>query len=207
MDNLMQKNTLRILVLLLTFNLSLMARGVFNPMSLFEPSDDIETSTTSYLPHLELPLYFGIAYSLVNADNDKDSHFESGYTLTAGYTLIHYMAIEARITQSFSAESTENKLGNNFLNFGLYLKPSILLTHELTLYGLFGYGNSTMDVKGTETIKSHSQWGTGVKYKIDEKVNLFCDYTHYYTGKGFNTPSQNNDVSLGSVNLGVTYTY
>lgn len=184
-----------------------MARGLFNPLEIFEPENDFEVPTAESSTHLYLPFYFGLGYTLNYFSDDHNNHSENSFFLQGGYHLNYFMALETRFTQSFNNAKASYSLGRNMTNVALYLKPSILLTNELSLYGLFGYGRTTIERVNNTKSESHYQWGTGLSYKVKDKIDIFCDYTSFYVGNGFDRLSNKDDLLLNAMNVGVTYNY
>ena len=167
-------------------------------------------------------LYVGLGYSYMNI-NDQWSHDNGGdddlngnaLTVLAGYNFNKYIAVEGRysvvlgdMTAQFSDGSPDQDIDSELSNIGLYLKPMYPIG-ELTLYGLLGFGQVTLEspVTSTEYSESGFQWGLGASYAVNENIGVFVDYTRLYDDTAFDGESLANDFIFDSITVGVTYTF
>lgn len=173
----------------------------------------------------ESNFYVGLGYSYMNMNIEGSEQLNAvfyppvigetditGHSLTmlAGYNFNKYIALEGRYTLSLGDMDVDNTAGESDLdadmsNLALYLKP-MYPVEELTLYGLLGYGQVTLD-NGTEYTESGFQWGIGASYDVNDNVGVFVDYTRLYDDKGFDNTWVGQDVVVDSVNVGVTYKF
>lgn len=99
-------------------------------------------------------------------------------------------------------------------NIAIYLKP-MYPVGDLTLYGLLGYGQTTLEWEdGSENSDSDFQWGIGAGYNITESLSLFVDYTVLYDDDEFDPPSgavmvmgETKDYKADAITLGITYKF
>ncbi|UFH58972.1 porin family protein [Sulfurovum mangrovi] len=146
----------------------------------------------------------------------------TGGTILAGYQFNPYIAVEGRYSMSFTDASWEvdgsdaGDSNDDFSNLAIYLKP-MYPVGDLTLYGLLGYGQTTIDWDGGyESSDSDFQWGIGAGYKITESLSLFVDYTVMFDDDEFDPPSegdmvmvvgQSKDYKADAITLGITYNF
>jgi opacity protein-like surface antigen len=169
--------------------------------------------------------YVGIGYSYINL-NDKYTpigtisgnemdYYGNALTVLAGYNFNKYIALEGRYSVVLGDLTWEDDdLGEDFdgelSNIGLYLKPMYPIG-GLTLYGLLGYGQVTLDFSpngDSEHSESGFQWGLGASYAVNDNVGVFVDYTRLYDDKGFdNGFNPNSDIIVDSINVGLTYKF
>ncbi len=122
----------------------------------------------------------------------------TGGTVLAGYEFNNYIAIEGRYTKSAGDATFTEPEGENFApldpanqtaaeleNIAIYLKPSLRFD-SFSLYGLIGYGKTTMTWgSGTENSDSSVQYGAGVAYAFTENLSFFADYVVMYDDDDF----------------------
>ena len=123
-----------------------------------------------------------------------------GFVLKAGMDITDYIGIEARYINA----SIENDF-SEMVHYGLYLKPQYLIEDDISVYGLLGYGKTTVDYtfgKRTSTLdKSGLSYGAGLEYALDDNLGLWVDLQHIFSKEGtFDT-----DLNLGTA--GVTYNF
>ncbi|MDD3591913.1 MAG: porin family protein [Sulfurovum sp.] len=148
-----------------------------------------------------------VAYPPLYGETDISAH---ALTLLAGYDFNQYLAVEGRYTLSLGDLDMDNnggekKIDADLSNLALYLKPMYPIG-GLTIYGLLGYGQVTLDDEKAYS-ESGFQWGVGGAYSINDTIGFFVDYTRLYDGKGFDTIWGDQDVVVDSVNVGVTYEF
>ena len=189
---------------LLTFTLFTvltMAGGDIDPI---EPQIDIsvdnDTMTNS------AAFYAGVGYTRVRYDEINTDHSDRGFTVQAGYDFNPYIGLEARYTNA-SKNSTSYSFDGDLKNIALYLKPMFPVTTDVSIYGLLGYGETTIDTSLGEKSESGFQWGLGAKYSLLQNLSLFVDYTQLYEGNGFDRTPSSYDVTLYTMNVGLNYIY
>ncbi len=158
--------------------------------------------------------YVGLGYSYIktNVKEAGDPEFDitgDAIGILAGYNFNQYIAVEGRYGTTFGDITYEDESGSmdtsgDMTNWGIYLKPMYPMG-ELTLYGLLGYGELTIDDAGSEESDGGLQWGLGASYAVNDNVGVFVDYTRLYDDSGFD--SNNVDVVAESINVGFTYKF
>ncbi|WP_415408254.1 porin family protein [Sulfurovum sp. CS9] len=175
--------------------------------------------------------YVGLGYSYMNMNmKDKYDHYEQDeedytgntFTVLAGYNFNKYIAVEGRYSktgdldiEADGVEIEDTKV--DISNIAIYLKPMYPMG-EVTLYGLLGYGQVTLDVLGagdvhrTEFSENSFQWGLGTSYTVNDNISIFVDYSRIYDDDGFDYDTQTgvpDDVAViaDSINVGVTYKF
>jgi len=171
-----------------------------------EPNVVIEPIETT--PELAPVYYVGIGAVATGLSRDCACKMKSerlkdmtyGVLLKAGVTITDYIGIEARYINS-TIESDFSEIEH----YGIYLKPQYLINEEAKIYGLLGYGKTTVDyvmAKRKSTLsESGLSYGAGLEYALDDNVGLWIDMQHIFSDEGkFNT-----DLNLGSA--GVSYNF
>ncbi|HEY9189630.1 MAG TPA: porin family protein [Sulfurovum sp.] len=142
--------------------------------------------------------YVGAGYSWINADYDSHGeHDGDEVLLLAGYNFNPYIGLEARYAGFTDVME----------NYGIYVKPQYPITDAAKVYALLGYGETTHEHGAVEHSGDGFQWGLGASYAMTENIGVFVDYTNLYDDS-YNEGSVNaGDVTVDSVNVGVTYTF
>jgi len=159
-------------------------------------------------PSSDNQFYVGLGYSYVTMDNDtiNDDITGNAVTLLAGYTFHQYLGVEARYTTTVSDLDVYGTDRNwDISNIAIYLKPQYAYD-KVTVYGLLGYGEVTLD-NGPSHSEDGFQWGLGASYAATENVDLFVDYTRLYDDDGFDNFVGNDNITVDSVNVGVSYKF
>lgn len=179
----MKKITMSI-VALLAMNTFSFAGGDISPVEPEVTLPEVTESTGTF--------YVGAGYSYMNLDAGTD-HNGDAVLLLAGYNFNQYFGVEARYAG----------LTDCLENYAIYAKPMYPFG-GVTVYGLLGYGETTYD-NGTSSSEDGFQWGLGANYSVTENIAVFVDYTNLYDDSGFD--GGNTDVTVDSINLGVTYNF
>ena len=129
-------------------------------------------------------------------DSDRLKDMTYGLALRAGVDLIDYLGIEARYLATFIEKDF-----SEVTHYGLYLKPYLPIGQNTTLYGLLGYGKTSVECTGnrlTRTLdKSGVAYGGGVEFDMQENLSVWVDAQHLLGSEGkFNT-----DVNVGTAGL------
>lgn len=215
----MKKFTLSI-VTVLAMGTFAIAGGDIAPV---EPVVEVEATAVD-----ESSFYVGLGYSGMNMNQELNARptvggfvgsFGAGnesdissnaITLIAGYNFNKYLAVEGRYSASFGDltfdNGTETDFDGDMSNIALYLKPMYPLG-GVTLYGLLGYGEVTIDDTFREYSESGFQWGLGASYAATENIGVFVDYTVLYDDTGFDTISSFIDYRVDAINVGLTYSF
>jgi len=159
-------------------------------------------------PELEPMFYVGIGAvasglsrnCACEAKSTRLKDMTYGVILKAGMDITDYIGIEARYINA----SIENDF-SEMVHYGLYLKPQYLIDDDVTVYGLLGYGKTTVDYtigRRTSTLdESGLSYGAGLEYALEDDLGLWIDMQHIFSQEGtFET-----DLNLGTA--GVTYNF
>ena len=173
----------------------------------------VAEGTTMYASPEESGFYLGVGIAatsastggsdISNVKNDQDR--VGSVILQAGYELNKYFAVEGRYTTSIADEDKVE-----VSSVSIFAKPQFPVSESLSVYGLLGYGNVTMDgVNGAyaDIDDSGFQWGLGLDYEIANNTSIFFDYVSlasdfegtFYNGKA--------DVDTEQFTVGVSYKF
>jgi len=154
------------------------------------------------------PLYYvggGLAVAGLSRDcpcnnNTRLKDMTYGLALRAGVDIIDYLGIEARYLSTFIEKDF-----SEVTHYGIYLKPYYPISNSMTLYGLFGYGKTSVDYTGmrrSSTLdKSGFSYGGGMEFMIQNDISVWVDAQHLLGSEGrFDT-----DVNVGTA--GVLYRF
>lgn len=159
----------------------------------------------------------------------------NAYMLQAGYKFNQYIAIEGRYWGSMDsyqydgANYVDGQLVDNYYGYsdgdwsawGIYAKPMYPVTESFDVYALLGYGNVSIDDNwyNNNTLLDADvfQWGIGASYSITENTSVFIDYVQLCDGEsgasyvpvdsGYDYDTYTSDVSLYTVNIGISYKF
>jgi len=121
----------------------------------------------------------------------------------AGYEINDYLAIDSRYTKSLSSIKIKDHKPIDYSNAAIYLKPQYKLG-DATMYGLLGYGASSVDFMKSDTVKKGLQYGAGASYAISNNFSLFADYAKLQNGTSHISQATTLD-GVNSVNFGLVF--
>lgn len=156
--------------------------------------------TTPVEPEVTVPevhestgsFYVGAGYSYINLENGQE-HDGDEVLLLAGYNFNQYIGLEARYAG----------LTDCLENAAIYVKPMYPFG-DASVYALLGYGQTSYDNGVVDESENGFQWGLGANYAVTENIGVFADYTSLYDDT---FAGSTEDVTVDSVNVGVTYTF
>lgn len=136
------------------------------------------------------PIYVGLGLLAVNLDRDpcpcgnkteiKDLRY--GGIVRLGWDFNNYIGVEARWLKTF-----ENNVFSETEHYGLYLKPQYHIAPQMNIYGLLGYGNTTIDytngVRSSTTDENGFSYGAGFEYDFGSDVSQGT-YSRTFDGQG-----------------------
>lgn len=199
------KLSLTALLLSSTFAL---AGGDISPV---EPVVEVPSVVT---PNLSKGFYAGLGYSCLQGMYDTpDSEFKamSGISVNLGYDINKYFAVEARYSTSlgdvnYKTWNVDKDIKDSSIsNIGVYLKPQFSVA-GFGMYGLVGYGQTTMDDGKTSGKETGIQYGIGTDFTV-MNVDMFVDYRRLYDAEDFDGTAKGQDVAVNSFTLGVNYKF
>jgi len=123
--------------------------------------------------------------------------------ILAGVEVNDYLAVEARITKGISDYEIKDHKPISYSNAAVYLKPQAKF-ENFTVYGLLGYGVSSIDFMGKNTKEGGFQYGAGGSYDITDQLAAFADYTQLMSSSK-KISDATTLGSISSVNLGIIY--
>ena len=143
------------------------------------------------------PLYIGVGLAMTDIDRDPcpcasgqtiaEDHRYGG-VVRIGMDFNDFFGIEAR-----ALKSLESGVFSETTHYGLYLKPQLSLSEDLSIYGLLGYGNTQIDytngIKSSTTDESGLAYGAGAAYRLSKDAEgngwgVWADYSRLLKDKG-----------------------
>ena len=129
-------------------------------------------------------------------NNTRLKDMTYGLALRAGTDIIDYLGIEARYLRTFIEKDF-----SEVTHYGIYLKPYYSLSASTTIYGLLGYGKTSVDYTGrrnSSTLdKSGFAYGAGMEFMIQNDLSVWVDAQHLLGSEGdFDT-----DVNVGTAGI------
>ncbi len=156
--------------------------------------------------------YAGIGYSCLQADFHSPAYVDlrsmSAISLTAGYNVNEYLAIEGRYTGSIGDVEVETNYSStdedmDLSNIAVYLKPQYTMGIA-TIYGLLGYGQFTID--DSESFSGSSvQYGAGFSVMATDSLSVYADYRSLFNSEDFDGLSLDETVHANSYTVGINY--
>ena len=123
--------------------------------------------------------------------------------ILGGVEVNDYLAVEGRLTKSVSDYEIKDHKPISFSNAAIYLKPQMKFD-KFAVYGLLGYGVSSIDFMGKNTKNSGFQYGAGGSYSVTDQLSVFADYTQLM-GSSTKISDASTLGSIDSVNAGVIF--
>ncbi len=167
--------------------------------------------------------YLGLGYGVFNEEVEVDSvsydeAFDMGTVMfQVGYKFNDYIAVEGRYWLGIDdLEGDNDTLTGDFSSWGIYVKPMYPVTEAFDVYALLGYASTTLDFDDNQKLlyldTDSFSWGIGAEYTFTENLSLFVDYTvlgytDEFTLNGIDLPTDEVDVTIDTINFGVTYTF
>ena len=135
------------------------------------------------------PLYVGLGLITAGLSRDcpcgdgtrlKDTTY--GGLIRVGWDITDYIGIEARgLKASLEKDFSETT------HYGLFLKPQYHLSDAVNVYGLIGYGKTTVDYtcggNSSELTKNGVSYGAGLEYDLFSDESL-GQYSRIFDGQG-----------------------
>ena len=132
-----------------------------------------------------IPLYVGLGLLVSLIDRDPCpcgggdlSDRRYGGILRVGYDFNNYFGIEARGLKTFGS-----RVFSKVKHYGLYLKPQYHVTEQSNVYGLLGYGKTTVDY--TNGILSSHNPKNGIAYGVGFEYDFGKDESEGVYGRAF----------------------
>ena len=174
------------------------------------------------------PLYIGIGavVSTVKRDpcpcdpnDDRLTDTRYGAVARVGADYNQYLGLEGRFFKTFGSDAF-----STVQHYGLYIKPQYHFIDEMNIYGLLGYGKTTIDytngIISRTTAKSGLAYGIGLEYDIfkekkagrylrhfdnqgdqEKGFGVWMDFQHLLHKVG----KYNSNSNIGTV--GITYDF
>lgn len=137
-----------------------------------------------------LPLYVGVGAIAAGlsrdctcADGSRLKDMTYGVLARVGWDFNKYVGIEGRyLNASIEDDFSQTQ------HYGLYLKPQYHVLDQMNVYGLLGYGKSTVDYnnhkgKSSTLDKTGFSYGAGVEYDLSSD-NKEGEYSRAFDGQG-----------------------
>ncbi|MBD3791122.1 MAG: porin family protein [Campylobacterales bacterium] len=211
----MKKVTLS-LVAIISLSTFAVAGGDITPVEPYVNVPEVKTERTGNF-------HLGLGYSYMNMNVENFNYDSLDYVgssdadITAhsvlfkgGYNFNEYFGLEGRYTMSVGDLTLDNgqetDIDGDMSNLGIYAKVMYPVMEELSVYGLLGYGQVTVD-NGAELSESGFQWGIGAEYAVTENIGLFVDYVNMYNDTGFDGELAGHDVMVDAISVGATYKF
>ena len=136
-----------------------------------------------------IPLYIGIGLVAAGlsrdcpcADDSRLKDMTYGSVIRAGWDFNEYFGIEAR-----GLKANMEKDFSKTTHYGLYLKPQYHVSDAVNIYGLLGYGKTTVDYasgsKNSKLSSSGLSYGAGLEYDFSSDESL-GQYARGFDGQG-----------------------
>ncbi len=168
--------------------------------------------------------YLGLGYGYFAEEIEIDApKFDEIFTLhtvmfQAGYQFNKYVAVEGRYwlgITDLESDNTGNETSGDYSSWGIYVKPQYPVTEAFNIYALLGYASTELepDSSAIDYFDTDSfSWGLGAEYAFTENLSFFADYvalgyTDEFTSNGVELNTGDVDVSIATINFGLTYKF
>jgi len=137
-----------------------------------------------------IPLYLGIGFLAAGlsrdcpcADSSRMKDMTYGALLRAGWDFNDYIGIEARALKGAMEDDFSQTT-----HYGIFLKPQYHIAEQFNIYGLLGYGRTTVDYdnkkgKTSKLNQNGFSYGVGLEYDLGSDDNL-GEYSREFDGQG-----------------------
>jgi len=138
-----------------------------------------------------IPLYIGIGALATSITRDPCSctpnagrfgDHRYGIVARIGADYNQYIGIEGRYLKTLGSNSF-----SDIEHYGLYLKPQYHMTYQTNVYGLIGYGRTTVDytngVRSSHNPENGFSYGLGFEYDFNAE-NQQATYNRLFDGQG-----------------------
>lgn len=116
----------------------------------------------------------GILRAVIGTEIHPNANLEAmlGFGITEGTTSIRNVTVTSKVDRFW----------------GLYVRPKVMISPEVELFGRLGYASSkiTVSVPGFALSDSGSSlsYGAGVSFKVAQNTSIVADYMSYYSKDG-----------------------
>ena len=167
--------------------------------------------------------YLGLGYGSLTQTSDNistlygvDAEWDVDTLLfQAGYQYNKYIAVEGRYWLGIG-DATQSETGQpdvdisgDFTAWGIYIKPMYPFG-DFSVYGLLGYASVELEAdSGTYWNTDEFSWGLGAQYAFADNFLVFVDYVDMGRADDFdfNGETATADISIDTINFGVTYKF
>ena len=174
---------------------------IVEPSVVFEPVD-AEPELTSVFYVGAGAVAAGLSKDKVckTTKSERIKDMTYGGVFKTGVNITDHIGIEARyINTRIESDFSEVE------HYGIYLKPQYLFNEEAKIYGLLGYGKTTVDYtssrKNSTLSESGLSYGAGLEYAFDDNIGLWVEMQHILSGAG----DYNTDLNLGAAGLSYNF--
>lgn len=136
-------------------------------------------------------------------------------TFIAGFVdKSQYWGAEFRFSGSLgNGNLNGDEFDSTFINMGLFLKPQYKFDNNIKVYGLAGYSavytnyRAQVGYEGNTQEEHVWQYGAGVSYSLNKKVDIFVDCTSILDSDGFNENHMDYNYKIGGLTFGALYNF
>ncbi len=136
-------------------------------------------------------LYGNASYGFTESEFANRDFDTPTLNLAIGNTFTPYIAAEARLGLGLGDDSDNGLRAEIEEYFAVYAKPTLPLNEVLTIYGLLGIAETSVDTNFGDEDDDDISYGIGLSAKTRHGVDLFGEYVSLYDDdsveiKGFN---------------------
>lgn len=163
-----------------------------------------EPITTIDKDYMNKKFYFAMGYGDYELGNEhtRETINTKNASLAIGTKIHKNMALEARVSNSFSTEynkglttAPNDAYSGSIVSWGVYAKPSYRF-ESLEPYFIAGFGGTMIrDFADGNAYEKGLHWGYGVEFHYTENIAISLDYINMYEGRGFDYRAANNDIN------------
>jgi hypothetical protein len=186
----------------------------------------IASDTTSQVKN-DNGLYLGLGYGYLDGSIDAGSISTdidtNNVVIQGGFKINKYVSLEARywtgLDNGDATQSGGNYPGSYNANktwaWGAYIKPTYPIFTNVNVYGLLGYGVSSLKYNGNSINSDDFSWGLGGEFVLNKNIAFYADYISItsqnsadftYAPSGYTT-STNSNTDVYTMNIGITYKF
>ncbi|WP_372748200.1 porin family protein [Litorivivens sp.] len=140
-------------------------------------------------------MYGSASYGLLETEAGTTDFDTPTLNLTFGATLNPNFALEGRLGFGVD-DDTKGPFTVEIEDFiGIYAKPMLPISDVVTLYGLLGVAETSIDTNFGDDDDDDISYGLGLSAKLQNNVDLFAEYISLY---------DDDDIEVNGFNLGAS---
>lgn len=138
-------------------------------------------------------LYGGLSYGFLETEFGSTDFDTPTLNFALGIETTPNLAVEGRLGLGVDDDSNSGFNVEIDDYFALYIKPILPLSNTVSLYGLLGFAETTIETNFGDEDDNDFSYGFGISAKTSQQLDLFAEYVNLYDDR---------NVEISGFNLG-----